>query len=75
MIAILALLAGGWAAPAAAKPSPATAKAFDDYVAIAEERIQKEESSVATFNDVKDQDQQALARGEVLEHGIHGHAR
>ena len=69
MIAILALWAAGWAVAAGsagAKPAPVTAKAFDDYVAKAEERIRKEESSVATFNDVRNQDEGALACGKVV---------
>ena len=49
MIEILALWAAGWTAPAAPKPSPSTARAFDDYVAIAEKGVREEESSVGTF--------------------------
>ena len=69
MIAILALWAAGWAAAAGgagAKPGPAAAKAFDEYVAKAEERIRTEESAAATFNDVRDLDEGALARGRVV---------
>jgi len=65
VIAILALWAAGWAAPAA-KPSPATAKAFDDYVAAAEAKIRTEEREATTFNNVRDRDEGALARGRVV---------
>jgi len=65
VIEILALWAAGWAAPAA-KPSPATAKAFDDYVAAAEPKIRTEEREATTFNNVRDRDEGALARGGVV---------
>lgn len=70
MIAMIALLAAAAAVPAAAKPSPATAKAFDDYVAKAEQQIQREESSVESFVIVPPAPtaarEAALRRGEVI---------
>lgn len=49
MIATIALLAVTAAIPAGVAPSAETAKAFDDYVAKAEERIRREESAVESF--------------------------
>jgi hypothetical protein len=49
VIALIALLAAASAVPAAAQPSAETAKAFDEYVANAEEQIQREESAVESF--------------------------
>lgn len=66
MITILALLAAGWAGAAAARPSPATVKAFDDYVAKAEQRIKGEESSVETFVKESPAKDGTLQRGEVV---------
>jgi hypothetical protein len=57
-------------APLAAQPSAEAVKAFDDYVAKAEERIRREESSVGTFvsgtNEVRDAREGALGRGKVV---------
>ncbi len=68
VIAMIALLAA--AAAAGAQPSAATVKAFDDYVAKAEERIRREESSVETFviapPGAVGARQVALGRGEVV---------
>jgi len=68
VIAIVVLWAAGCAATGAggAKPAGAAARAFDEYVAKAEERIRKEESSAATFSNVRDQDEGALDRGQVV---------
>jgi hypothetical protein len=48
VIALIVLLAATPAMPAAG-PSVAASKAFDDYVAAVEERIRREETSVASF--------------------------
>ena len=67
MITILALWAASWAAAAGgAGAKPATAKAFDEYVARAEERIRKEESAAATFSNLRDRDEGALNQGKVV---------
>jgi len=63
VIEILALWAAGWAA---AKPSPSAAKAFDEYVAKAEARIRTQERVATTFNNLRDRDEGALARGGVV---------
>jgi hypothetical protein len=61
VIALLALLA----VAAAPQPSAEATKAFDDYVAQAEERIRRE-SSAEAFNNVGDRDELALDRGKVV---------
>ena len=66
MIEMLVLLAAGWAGAGGAKPAAATVQAFDDYVARAEERIRKEERSVATFDPAADQGQAALASEKAV---------
>jgi hypothetical protein len=71
VIALLALLAvAAVPAPAPAQPSAEAGKAFDDYVARAEERIRREEHSVETFvsgtTEVRDGREGALGRGKVV---------
>jgi len=70
VIAMIALLAVTAAMPAGVGPSAETAKAFDDYVAIAEEQIRREESAVESFLMLPPAAtagrEAALRRGEVL---------
>lgn len=70
MIALIALFAAASAVTPAAKPSAETLKAFDEYVAKAEERIRREESSAESFVTVLPgptaERQAALRRGEVI---------
>jgi hypothetical protein len=49
VIALIALLAAATQAVPGAEPSVAASKAFDEYVVGVEERIRREESSVASF--------------------------
>ena len=74
-MALVALLAAGWAAaaapaPAPGEPWPQTVKAFDEYVAGVEQRIQREESSIDTFliegAETREQRERELGRGQVL---------
>jgi hypothetical protein len=72
VIALMALLAVA-AIPAGAasgQPSQADWKAYDDYVAKAEEQILREESSVESFvigtTEVRDRREAALRRGKVV---------
>jgi len=70
VIAMIALLAVTAAMPAGMGPSEEAAKAFDDYVAKAEERIQREESAVGSFLTLPPAAtagrEAAFRRGEVL---------
>jgi hypothetical protein len=70
VIALIALLAAASAVTPAAKPSAETLKAFDEYVAKAEEQIRREESSAESFVTVLPgptaERQAALRRGEVI---------
>jgi hypothetical protein len=70
VIAMIALLVATTPMPAGVKPSAETTKAFDDYVAKAEELIRREESTVESFLAVPPAARAgrdaALRRGEVL---------
>ena len=66
---LIALVAAASAVTPAAKPSAETLKAFDEYVAKAEEQIRREESSAESFviapTASTTEGQTALRRGEV----------
>jgi hypothetical protein len=70
VIAMIALLAVTAAMPAGVGPSAETGRAFDDYVAKAEEQIRREESAVESFLILPPAAaagrEAALRRGEVL---------
>ena len=70
VIAMIALLAVTAAMPAGMGPSAEAAKAFDDYVAEAEEQIRREESTIESFLILPAAAaagrEAALRRGEVL---------
>ena len=70
MLAVMALLAAFAATPAAAGPSAETTKAFDEYVAKAEDQIRRQESSFEAFVIVEPASsgtrQAALGRGDTI---------